>query len=115
MIAVVKRVGFKPEIVDVEDSLVKLQAIVGGYLESVFEFKAPGTGFSIVCYANEDGKMRELPFNFHRMRDREPICGDVVFVGIIDGEQVPLALETADQLVRLITTHSPQTDCELSS
>ena len=113
--AVIKRVGQKPEIVEIKPGHEELQGVVGGDIESVLAFNAPGTRFSIIGYANKEGRIRALPFNFHRMIDREPIAGNVVFVGDIAGDQVGLALETASQLVELITKHSPATDQDLPS
>jgi hypothetical protein len=113
--AVVKRVGQKPEIVEINPGREELRGVVGGDIESVLAFTAPGTQFSIICYANKEGQFRELPLNFHRMIDHEPIAGDVVFVGDIAGNHVGIALETASQLVALITKHSPSTDQALPS
>ena len=113
--AVVKRVGLRPEIIEIETRAEELRTIVGGHVANVLAFKAPGTEFSIICYANKEGEVSALPLNFYRPIDREPIAGDVVFVGDVAGERVGLSLETADQLVRLIRAHGLSTDQELVS
>lgn len=58
--AILKKVGEKPEAVEIVTELEEMQKIVGGYIEIVplapVEF-----GFALVV--NEEGRLRGLPFN----------------------------------------------------
>jgi hypothetical protein len=68
-------------------TLKHLQDAVGGYIEAVHGFCAPGAGGPAVAYCNEHGKLDDLPFNRiatdlwrHCLR-RDPgdtLCGNVV-------------------------------------
>jgi len=73
MRVVVKRVGCEPEVVEIEHTLKAMQAIVGGYIETV-----TSPGLALVC--NEEGKLKGLPNNFLLRGDI--IVGDAFFVGI---------------------------------
>ncbi len=70
---------------DIDNALEALQSIVGGYIEVV-----PLT-FDSVIICNEEGKLRDLPFNFHIPTD------DIVGTAIIcddneDGEFVDVSM-----------------------
>lgn len=74
MKVIIKRPGFKAEYAEIENSLSKLQEIVGGYIETV-------TFTSDACLiVNEEGRLKGLPYNFN-------FCGlqifrSVIFVGV---------------------------------
>lgn len=69
---VVKKVGQKPEVIEIENELHEMQEIVGGYIET-FEF-----GFyNILCVCNEEGKLKGLLPNF--IFNGDVIVGDVFF------------------------------------
>lgn len=72
IIVVVKRAGEDAAIVDVDNSLDGMRALVdGGYLEAV-----PLRGHSLYAYVDEDGIGKQLPHNI-RLNGHE-ICGPVV-------------------------------------
>lgn len=103
---VVKEVGKEPTKLNVRDgqlTLELLQRLVGGYIEVVHPDGAPD---DVVMVCNEEGKIKELPFNFfvniHGYTDA--ICGTAVFCaeGInADGELdlVPLTEMQADNVL----------------
>ena len=68
---VVKKVGQKPEVKEIENELHVLQEIVGGYIECFDVID------NIVCICNEEGKLNGLPANF--IFGRDVIVGDVFF------------------------------------
>lgn len=69
MRCVVKRPGQEPKVMDVANRLEALQAMVGGYIETV----PFGDHLAIV---NEEGRIMGLPVNF--LLYGEPICGTAV-------------------------------------
>ena len=71
MKVVVKRAGQMPETKEIENELHALQEIVGGHIETFPMFD------DVLCVCNEDGKGKDLPFNF--IFARETIVGDVFF------------------------------------
>ena len=68
-----------PRTIVIDHSLRTLQDLVGGYIEHV-PFFVLGTGLII----NEEGKLRDLPYNFSLYGDS--IVGNALFVGE-DGEE----------------------------
>lgn len=75
---VVKEVGKKPEVREINGHLHEMQEIVGGYIECVH------IGSRLVCVCNENGKLNELPPNF--MLNGDIICGDVFFIGVAEDD-----------------------------
>lgn len=71
MRCVVKRPGQAPKVMDVANRLEALQAMVGGYIETV----PFGDHLAIV---NEEGRIMGLPMNF--VLHGEPICGTAVIL-----------------------------------
>ena len=69
---VVKKVGQKPEVKEIENELHVLQEIVGGYIECFQVFD------NVICVCNEEGKLKGLPINF--IFGGDIIVGDVFFV-----------------------------------
>ncbi|MHB8148431.1 MAG: DUF3846 domain-containing protein [Vulcanimicrobiaceae bacterium] len=109
LLAVVKRPGEPAEQVLIEEGLKSLQAIVGGYIESIgnfSDFDALGDTFSM--YANEDGKLQELASNFPVYHGRpspvDIIAGPVVVVGFDadTGDSITLTQNQADAATRLL-------------
>ena len=79
MKVVVKKPG-KPAAVKVIDgTLEEMQAIVGGHIETVTVVD------KIVCVCNEEGILRDLPYNF--FLPPHFICGTAFFCGI-DGDDM---------------------------
>lgn len=94
MRAVKVRVGYNPEIVDVQNTLRSLQKEVGGYIETI---PAPNMdGAVIIC--NEEGKLLGLEPN--RRAGLGSVFDDVIFGDFLiigtDGEEFcSLTLEQA--------------------
>lgn len=85
-------------VTNISSSLENLQKTVGGYIEAV------GIGEGMVILCNEEGKIRQLPYN---IRVGTPslivdiICGDLIVVGA-DGEEftdVPIDFQTWKRLL----------------
>ena len=103
---VVKEVGKEPTKLNVRDgqlTLELLQRLVVGYIEVVHPDGFPQ---DVVLICNEEGKLRELPFNFFVNICQYPdaICGTAVFCaeGInADGEPdlIPLTEMQADNVL----------------
>lgn len=68
---VVKNVGEKPVVKEIERDLVEFKDIVGGYIECV------NIGENILCVCNEEGKILGLRANFAVGMDI--ICGNAFF------------------------------------
>ena len=68
---IVKKVGKKPEIVEVENDLKVFKEIVDGYIEILPLFD------NAICVCNEEGKLKNLPANF--IFGGDVIVGDVFF------------------------------------
>ena len=68
---VVKKVGQKPEVNEIQGTLEEYKEIVGGYIECFDVID------NIVCICNEEGKLNGLPANF--IFGRDVIVGDVFF------------------------------------
>lgn len=67
---IVKRAGEKPEVTSINNDLETFQTLVDGYIE-VVSYR----GVDVVV--NEEGKLRELPFNFYLYSDF--IVGTAIF------------------------------------
>ena len=72
IIAVVVEAGKPPEIKEINGSLEGLQALVGGYIQTMYPYDDP---VGIVC--NEEGKLEGLPLN-RALRDEHGEIYDVV-------------------------------------
>lgn len=104
---VVKEVGKEPTKLNVRDgqlTLKLLQRLVGGYIEVVHPDGFPQ---DVVLICNEEGKLRDLPFNFfvNIFQYPDAICGTAVFCaeGInADGELdlVPLTYSQAEMVAK---------------
>jgi hypothetical protein len=71
------KVGERPKIEIIENTLSNLQSLVGGYIEVVYLDK-------ILMIVNEEGKLENLKPNF--VVPHDVIVGDVFFIGD-DGEE----------------------------
>lgn len=69
---VVKKVGQKPEVKEIQGTLEEYKEIVGGYIECFPVFD------NVLCVCNEEGKLKGLPINF--IFGGDIIVGDVFFV-----------------------------------
>lgn len=72
MRVIIKEVGKKPRVKEIENDLTTIQELVGGYIEVVRVTP------DILMICNEEGKLQGLPPNFSTGRD--VIVGTVVFV-----------------------------------
>ena len=88
MTIVVKEVGKRPEVREIEGTLKEMQKIVGGYIEAVY---LPDQ-IAVVC--NEEGKLMELRPNMKFGWDI--ICGDAFFVGVGEEDFVSLTETQVD-------------------
>ena len=92
---IAKRPDSKFYVTNVSNTLKNLQNFVGGYIEAVtFAIDTPENKFAIIC--NEEGKIRNLPYNFTIFG--EDFVGDILIVGV-DGEE--FAELTDDQVKTL--------------
>lgn len=74
MLAVIKMPGEEPEMREIDNTLTALQALVGGYIETVRLSK------SIVIVINEEGRLRGMKPN------ALGLVGPMVCVGVADEE-----------------------------
>lgn len=72
MKAVLKEVGKKPQVIEIENTLQAMQKAVGGYIQVV----SVGAGVVMIC--DEEGKLKNKPLNFGTQND--VIVGDVLFL-----------------------------------
>ena len=85
---VVKKVGEKPEVREIEDNLEAFKEIVGGYKEIAGGYIECVTLthnvfsrlYNVICVCNEEGKLMGLPGNFFFGLD--VIVGDVFFCAV---------------------------------
>ena len=75
---IVKKPNSKLTVENVENSVEKIQQIVGGYFEPV------NVSENCMMLCNEDGKRKKLPYNFDL--GNQIIVGDVVFVQTGNGD-----------------------------
>ena len=96
MKAVIKNVGEKAKIVDIENELFTLQKIVEGDIEY---FPLPN---EMVLVCNETGKMDKLPLNFIlEVNDyTDPIVGNVIFMG--DNEDHTDCIDLSDEQIEVL-------------
>ena len=91
---IIKDPGKKPRCVHISNTLLNLQKVVGGYIETV----TIASDMCIIC--NEEGRLRNLPYNCD-------ICGvsfvgTIVFVGVSEDEfcDVPICFDEAKRLFK---------------
>lgn len=70
----IKQPGEKARWQEIENDLKTMQQIVGGYVEEIKIF----SDLSVLC--NEEGKLRDLPYNLNVMG--ADLVGTVIFVGV---------------------------------
>ena len=90
---VVKKVGQKPEVKEINGELHEMQEIVGGYIECI------NIVDNILCVCNEEGKLMGLLPNF--VFNGDIIVGDVFFC--VGGEEDFESLSN-DQIELLMVT-----------
>ena len=95
MRAIYKKPGKAPEIIEIENDLSTLQKLVGGYIE-VFPM---ASNADIIC--NEEGKLRDLPYNITLLG--EHFVGPILVVGV-SGEDF-CDLENAEYLLDVLGMH----------
>ena len=94
-----------PDVLSGDNDFRTLQTIIGGYIEVVHPDGFPQ---DVILICNEEGKLRDLPFNFYIEICQYPdaICGTAVFCaeGIVDGEPdlVPLTYSQAESVARAL-------------
>ena len=77
----------RPKEKEIDDSLIAMQNIVGGYIQPVH------LDDSVVLVCNEEGKLLGLPAN--RRVGGDTIAGTFLIAGSADGEFCPLSDEDA--------------------
>jgi len=94
--------GDPPIVVDIPaaESLVRLQKLVGGYIEAV------AIGPSVVGYVNEDGIALGLPPTAYA-RTAGVIRGTMVVLGIEDTDERSLTEEEIELARRVVTPITP--------
>jgi hypothetical protein len=80
-----------PRIVDIENDLKTLQAIVGGYIEIVYPFDDT---VALVCH--EEGKLISLPLN-RSLEDYDIIAGTFIIVGLSEDDFCSLTPEQTEK------------------
>ena len=99
MKVVVLEPGKQPEVRESSGSLKKLQNIVDGYIEVALK----GPGF--VVYCNEEGLLKDLPFNCYRPTDGHPLVGTLVATKVdAEGETADMTDSEAEKLRILLAT-----------
>jgi hypothetical protein len=101
----IKRPGKDWEHKDIISSFTNLQAIIGGYIESV-----PNTYTNAVMYADEEGLLKNLNSNFlvyENPYDDDPIAhivGTVIMFGPRDeeGNETDLTMELFEKTIKCI-------------
>lgn len=92
---VVKKVGQKPEVKEIQGTLEEYQEIVGGYIECFPVFD------DILCVCNEEGKLFGLPTNF--IFGGDVIVGDVFFCTAGEEDFESLNDYQADTIMNIMT------------
>ena len=99
MRCVVKRPGQEPKVMDIANRLEALQAMVGGYIETV----PFGDHLAIV---NEEGRIMGLPMNF--FLGDTPICGTAVILEVNGEEFRGLTGYEAKEVMQIFAEAKPQ-------
>ena len=96
MKALQKKVGQKPEIVEIPNTLEALQEAVGGYIQAVTDHTAAGV-FAVIC--DEEGRLKGYERNCEI--NGVDYVGNIVVVGV-DGEEFT---DIQDETVKIITDY----------
>lgn len=98
MRAVYKQPGALPEVMDIDNDLVPIQAIVGGYIETV------SLGDGLLLIVNEEGKLLGLDPNMYLVSGAyvDEIVGPALVVKDAGEEFGELTEEEADEVCRQI-------------
>ena len=79
--------------IEIDNTLERLQELVGGHIESVWFAK------NVWMLDNEEGKIRDLPYNFYVWDD--VIVGPAIFAGQ-DGDELadcPISAEAIERIL----------------
>lgn len=90
---VIKKPGEAAREIEIENTLERLQELVGGHIESVWFAK------NVWMLVNEEGKIRDLPYNFYVWDD--VIVGPAIFAGQ-DGDELadcPISAEAIERIL----------------
>ena len=96
MKALQKKVGHKPEIVEIPNTLEALQEAVGGYIQAVTDHTAAGV-FAVIC--DEEGRLKGYERNCEI--NGVDYVGNIIIVGV-DGEEFT---DIQDGTVKIITDY----------
>jgi len=91
---VVKKVGQKPEVKEINGELHEMQDIVGGWIEAVYITE------DIICVCNEEGKLKGFDPNF--ILNKDVIVGDVFFCSAGEEDFESLNDEQIDLVMTLL-------------
>ena len=89
----------KPLIIEIENSLTKLQEEVGGYIQVIYPFT---DNVGLVC--NDEGKIMGLDYNRALRNDNgyiyDIVCGNFLIVGLSDDDFKSLTDEQIDKYLK---------------
>jgi hypothetical protein len=91
--------GALPELVEIEDTLSALQAEVGGWIEAL------GLGGGIDAMVNEEGLLKNLPFNryFATPYGPRPVVGTAILVSSdSEGNTIGLDDKQVDRIMKIV-------------
>lgn len=93
----------KPLIIEIENSLTKLQEEVGGYIQVIYPFT---DNVGLVC--NDEGKIMGLDYNRALRNDNgyiyDIVCGNFLIVGLSDDDFKSLTDEQIDKYLKYYGT-----------
>lgn len=111
---IIKNPNHKAAIAEVKEiSLNYLQAIVGGYIESVYIPQLENMPIS--CFCNEEGKLQGLDTNFPLVMCNgqvyDTVAGPVIFCGCDEmGESIGLTDEQIERVMNYLADPTTYTD-----
>lgn len=93
----------KPLIIEIENSLTKLQEEVGGYIQVIYPFT---DNVGLVC--NDEGKIMGLDYNRALRNDNgyiyDIVCGNFLIVGLSDDDFKSLTDDQIDKYLKYYGT-----------
>lgn len=97
---VVKHPGEKPKLIEIDNGLDAMQALVGGLIQYVY-FDDIGLGIDMVC--NEEGKLIGLDYNF--IWNKDIVVGTVFFCAADnEGNSISITKEQIRYLTEIFET-----------
>lgn len=108
MRVVIKRPGKLAVVETIEPGLEALQAAVGGPLEILMKaHEFFDEQDHLVCYGDEEGRLKDAVFNILRPSDGTPLVGPIVAVKTDGaGDDVSMTEEDAQRSIELLGTMS---------